>query len=69
MRGLENDADDRASVLTIINLARTMGMRTIAEGVEAPQPLELLRRAGCDQIQGYWIGKPMPQEVFLQLPL
>ncbi|MCP9815687.1 EAL domain-containing protein [Synechococcus sp. GreenBA-s] len=69
VRGLENDADDRAIVLTIINLARTMGMRTIAEGVETPQQLELLRRAGCDEIQGYWIGKPMTHETFLQLPL
>ena len=69
VRGLESDADDRAIVLTIINLARTMGMRTLAEGVETPQQLELLRRAGCDEIQGYWIGKPMTQEAFLQLPL
>ena len=69
MRGLENDADDRASVLTLIILARTMGMRTIAEGVETPRQLELLRRADCDEIQGYWIGKPMTNEVFLQRPL
>ncbi|WP_094589780.1 EAL domain-containing protein [Vulcanococcus limneticus] len=69
VRGLETDADDRAIVLTIINLARTMGMRTIAEGVETPQQMELLRRAGCDEIQGYWIGKPMTNEAFLQLPL
>lgn len=69
VRGLESDADDRAIVLTIINLARTMGMRTLAEGVETPQQLELLRRAGCDEIQGYWIGRAMTNEAFLQLPL
>ena len=69
VRGLESDADDQAIVLAIINLARTMGMRTLAEGVETPQQLELLRRAGCDEIQGYWIGRAMTNEAFLQLPL
>ncbi len=69
MRGLDVDRDDHAIVLTIINLARTMEMRTIAEGVETREQMELLRRAGCDEIQGYWLGKPMGNEAFQQLPL
>lgn len=69
VRGLETDADDRAIVLTVINLAHTMGLRTIAEGVETLEQMELLRRAGCDEIQGYWIGRPMSSEAFQQLPL
>ncbi|MBW4530194.1 MAG: EAL domain-containing protein [Aphanothece saxicola GSE-SYN-MK-01-06B] len=69
VRGLATDRDDHAIVLTIINLARTLGLRTIAEGVETPEQMELLRRAGCDEIQGYWIGKPMTSEAFRQLPL
>lgn len=69
VRGLESDPDDRAIVLTVINLARTMGLRTIAEGVETLEQMELLRRAGCDEIQGYWIGRPMSCEAFQQLPL
>ncbi|PSB36221.1 bifunctional diguanylate cyclase/phosphodiesterase [Aphanothece cf. minutissima CCALA 015] len=69
VRGLATDRDDHAIVLTIINLARTLGLRTIAEGVETPEQMELLRRAGCDEIQGYWIGRPMSSEAFRQLPL
>ncbi len=69
VRGLAADRDDHAIVLTIINLARTMGMRAIAEGVETPEQVELLRRAGCDEIQGYWIGRPMASGAFQRLLL
>lgn len=69
VRGLATDRDDHAIVLTIINLARTLGLRTIAEGVETPEQMELLRQAGCDEVQGYWIGKPMTSEAFRQLLL
>ncbi len=57
--------DDRAIVVTIISLARSMGLRTIAEGVETPEQLALLRQLGCDEIQGYLLSRPLPQEAFL----
>lgn len=69
VRGLALDADDQAIVFTIINLAHTMGLRTIAEGVETAAQQELLRRAGCDEIQSYWIGKPMTSAAFQALVL
>ncbi|MDM7953578.1 MAG: GGDEF domain-containing phosphodiesterase [Cyanobium sp. CZS 25K] len=65
IRDLAVNEDDRAIVLTIINLARSMGMRTIAEGVETPEQLGLLRRLGCDEIQGYLLSKPLPQAAFV----
>lgn len=58
--------DDRAIVVTIINLARSMGMRTIAEGVETLEQLALLRALGCDEIQGYLLSRPLPQAAFLE---
>ncbi len=48
----------------IIQLARELGARTIAEGVETPAQAAWLREAGCDMIQGYLYGRPMPAEDF-----
>jgi diguanylate cyclase (GGDEF)-like protein len=47
-------------VEAVISLARSLGMASIAEGVETPGQLEFLRRHGCHQIQGYLLGEPMP---------
>ncbi|MBK6471737.1 MAG: EAL domain-containing protein [Betaproteobacteria bacterium] len=52
--------DARALVRTIVEMARTLGMETIAEGVEDSAQLEVLREAGCDAIQGYLVAWPMP---------
>ncbi|MGE5452240.1 MAG: putative bifunctional diguanylate cyclase/phosphodiesterase [Acidobacteriota bacterium] len=56
--------DARAIVRTIIDLARTLGMDTVAEGVEEPAQLVVLERAGCNVIQGYLIAKPVPISEF-----
>ncbi|HET8695494.1 MAG TPA: EAL domain-containing protein [Aquabacterium sp.] len=56
--------DARAIVRTIIDLARTLGMDTVAEGVEEPAQLVVLERAGCTVIQGYLIAKPVTIEEF-----
>jgi diguanylate cyclase (GGDEF)-like protein len=49
-----------AVVATIVGLARALGVRTIAEGVETEAQATLLRAAGCDVIQGYLYGRPAP---------
>jgi diguanylate cyclase (GGDEF)-like protein/PAS domain S-box-containing protein len=66
IRDLVASEDDRAIVVTIINLARSMGMRTLAEGVETLEQLALLRALGCDEIQGYLLSRPLPQMAFLE---
>lgn len=45
---------------TIVDLADTLGMLTVAEGVEEPAQLEVLRLAGCGAIQGYLVARPVP---------
>ena len=45
---------------SIISMAKQLGMKTVAEGVESRNQVEFLRRVGCDEIQGYIFGKPMP---------
>jgi len=58
------DADDRAIVLAVINLARSLGMQTIAEGVETSGQLAYLRMQGCNEVQGYFFSKPLPTDEF-----
>jgi len=49
------------SVLTaIVSLARTIGIRSVAEGVETPAHLQMVREAGCELAQGYLLARPMP---------
>ena len=65
VRRLTDDPDDQAIVSAIINLARNLGMQTIAEGVETESQMEYLRRNGCDEIQGYWFSRPLTADRFL----
>lgn len=60
--GLATNAEDHAIVSAIISLAHSLGLKAIAEGVETEDQLQLLRAGGCDEIQGYYFGRPMPDE-------
>ena len=60
--GLGRDAQDRAIVGATIALAEALGMETVAEGVEDPDQLALLRRLGCHRAQGYYFSRPLPPE-------
>jgi EAL domain-containing protein (putative c-di-GMP-specific phosphodiesterase class I) len=55
---LVDDVRDRAIVEAVVSIARTFGLRVVAEGVESGEQLALLRRLGCDVAQGYDIGRP-----------
>ncbi|MCF8208680.1 MAG: EAL domain-containing protein [Rhodoferax sp.] len=60
VRQLCNNREDQAIAGAVINLAHSLGLDVIAEGVETEDQHRLLRDMGCDQIQGYLHGKPMP---------
>ena len=53
-----------AQVSAIINLARSMHLKVVAEGVETEDQLNLLRMLGCDEMQGFLFSKPVPCDVF-----
>ncbi|MFO6421404.1 putative bifunctional diguanylate cyclase/phosphodiesterase [Hylemonella sp. W303a] len=54
----------RAIVHMIAELASTLGMRTVAEGVETVEQMQAVRAAGCDEIQGYLVSRPRPLAEF-----
>ena len=64
VQDLFSNPEDEAIVTAIISLARILGLRTIAEGVETAEQLEFLRAKGCDEIQGYYFGKPLTAAAF-----
>jgi diguanylate cyclase (GGDEF)-like protein len=62
---MERDLDDARIVRSTIELAHNLGLSVVAEGLETAKAWAMLSRLGCDEGQGYYICKPMPQEQFI----
>lgn len=62
VRSIEISEKDRAITKVIINLAKDLGLKVIAEGVENERQLEFLSQRMCDEIQGFYYYKPMPAD-------
>ncbi|MBB5703891.1 diguanylate cyclase (GGDEF)-like protein [Ochrobactrum daejeonense] len=60
VRDVTTRADAFAIVELVTGVGRSLKMVTIAEGIETEEQLECLKRLGCDQVQGYLIGRPVP---------
>ncbi len=58
VRGVPDNADDAAIVTAIVSMAKSLGLRLIAEGVETEAQLQFLQELGCDTVQGFLLGKP-----------
>jgi EAL domain-containing protein (putative c-di-GMP-specific phosphodiesterase class I) len=63
---LAQSPDDQTIVRSVIELGHSLGYGVTAEGVEDAGSLEILAGFGCDQVQGYAIGRPMPPEDFVR---
>ncbi len=64
MREISFRAEDRAIVAAIISMSKSLGLSTIAEGVETSGQLAFLSEQGCDEAQGYYYCKPLPAAEF-----
>jgi len=62
VRDTPDDPDDVAISAAVIDLARNMGITSIAEGVDRREQLEFLRHRGCDEAQGFLFCKAMPPD-------
>ncbi|NRF68446.1 EAL domain-containing protein [Aquincola sp. S2] len=60
VRSIVHDRKVETIVAGIIQLAKNLGLTTVAEGVETAEQLDILRRLGCDQCQGYYFARPAP---------
>ncbi|MCD9098411.1 EAL domain-containing protein [Luteimonas fraxinea] len=66
VRDVTEDPRSAAICRALIALGHGLGLAIIAEGVEEPEQLEWLRAHGCDQAQGYHLGRPMPIDALLE---
>jgi EAL domain-containing protein (putative c-di-GMP-specific phosphodiesterase class I) len=64
VRDVVHDTDSAAIVKAVISLAHILNLRVIAEGVETEAQCEFLRENGCDEVQGYYFGRPMSVQDF-----
>jgi diguanylate cyclase (GGDEF)-like protein/PAS domain S-box-containing protein len=60
VRDMVEDPGDAAIVEAVVNLAHTLGLHAVAEGVETSEQLSALRRIGCEFAQGFLLGRPVP---------
>src|SRR5471030_411319 len=65
VRDLEHDSDDAAIVSAIVALGQALGLRIVAEGVETDVQQSFLTRLGCNSLQGYLLGHPLPADGFM----
>jgi EAL domain-containing protein (putative c-di-GMP-specific phosphodiesterase class I)/GGDEF domain-containing protein len=64
IRKLDSREADQRLVRSVIRMAADLGFRSVAEGVETAESCALLREFGCDEVQGYFISRPVPPHQF-----
>jgi EAL domain-containing protein (putative c-di-GMP-specific phosphodiesterase class I) len=63
--GLPGNERSEAITRAVVALGKALNMRVVAEGVENHAQLNFLRSIGCDEVQGYLLGRPLPYDEFL----
>ncbi len=65
-RGVNDKKRNDAVIASVVAMARGLGIKIIAEGIESPEQISYLRKIGCDVIQGYVYSKPLPTDDFVE---
>jgi diguanylate cyclase (GGDEF)-like protein/PAS domain S-box-containing protein len=65
VRNVSTDPNDAAIVRAIVTLGHSLDLEVVAEGVETADQLARLRAEGCDHVQGFYFGRPMPADEFV----
>ena len=63
---MENNKKDESIVKAAVDLGHTLGLKSVAEGVNNEKALDILTEMGCDYAQGYYLAKPMPCDDLIQ---
>ncbi len=66
VHGLPSDRDSEVIVRAVVSMAKSLGLEVLAEGVETPAQAQLLTQLGCDTLQGFHIGRPVPADALLR---
>jgi len=64
INGLGRDSDSEAIVTAIVAMSHALGKVVVAEGAETDEQMSILRKLGCDAVQGYHVSKPLPEAEF-----
>ncbi|MCJ2135906.1 EAL domain-containing protein [Methylobacterium sp. J-026] len=67
VKDLATKPDGEAIIRAIAGLGKSLGMTTVAEGVETPEQMQRIRLEGCTDVQGYFISRPVPTEDLLPI--
>ena len=68
MASLPGNGEAMAVASAIVSLAKSLGLKTTAEGVETQNQMDALVKLGCVEFQGYLLGRPMPAEAIASTP-
>ncbi|MCR4580528.1 MAG: bifunctional diguanylate cyclase/phosphodiesterase [Treponema sp.] len=66
LKNFNSNKKTKSVLKNIVSMAKEIGMQTLTEGVESQEIVDFLESIGCDRIQGYLLGKPMPKEVIFE---
>jgi EAL domain-containing protein (putative c-di-GMP-specific phosphodiesterase class I) len=66
LRTFDTNKKTQVILAMIVNMAKELGIHTLAEGVETKEQAEQIIRIGCDHIQGFYYARPMPKDQFLE---